>query len=97
MNVEIIRRLNKTLHLRLEERYLSRRKAMRSLERFMAAALENMKSENIQEREAKMLISIAQEQLKAVMAEADKPWKLVELALQRVEELQCPWRSFLRA
>ena len=81
---------SKRLNLRLEENYKSRREVMRTLLKFLATSLAKMNSESIQERKAKMLISQAHEKLKAVMAEAEKPWTLGQLALQRIEELQLP-------
>ena len=84
---------SKRLNLRLEENYKSRREVMRTLLKFLATSLAKMNSESIQDMKAKMLISQAHEKLKAVMAEAEKPWTLGQLALQRIEELQLPLKD----
>ena len=69
----------KTLHSRLEERFMSRMRTMTDLERSLTTSLEEMRSDiryehqDRNERNAKMLMSIAHKKLKAVIGEAKKP------------------------
>ena len=88
MSVEQNRRTKVILHGRLEERYLNMREVIRTLEKFLETTRTNMKTESVKERKAKKILVCAHMKLRAVMENVEKPQKLCQLAVQRVDELR---------